>query len=335
MPSSKRRLDIVDVCKGAAIIGVLILHIGNRRYGDETLSLFHEIQKWAAWSVYAFLFLAGYLHGQSSREESPWAFLARRAQRLLWPACWLSVLYSVLYHFARKVLPMDFTADPFAPTLAGKLSDSLLYVVSLGIFGQRAWLQLYFFPLLFWISAVFILLTCVFSSLNRLKILCGVLLAVVVGMAFYEPLPTSVLSWQMIVVGLFQYTLAFLLGKTSSFVRQWRILATGSFVAAMIFSFSLGHASLLILIIPLLLFLVLKKIAAVRWLEPLRMAGRASASIFAFHLPFVLLPLQWLFFRLHAPILINVVLSIALTIAVCTGIHHVLQKTPALRWWRI
>lgn len=329
------RQSAVDVLKGVAIIGVVLHHVKNRRFDAAVQEQLLGVIQVMAWAVYAFLFASGYLHALSRRQEGAGEFIWRRAVRLLVPYLWLGALYAVAFQVIQNLGLVDYDPTRIEPTLVGKLK-SLVLCDQDHVIGE----QLYFFVLLFGISSSFVLLLQISGSVWFVAWLVGALSVGMIAMMAIQPLPlaTTGLSLEMLLGALLQYALGFLLGKTREARTRWNWAAVaGLGVGGVVAVFSRGAGySWVMLFVPLALYLALDRVGTgARGFAPLSALGQMSGSIFAFHTPFILQPLLIILFKLQVPQLVNVGVSVCVTLALCVVIHKVLHRFAWLKWLRI
>ena len=329
------RQSAVDVLKGLAIIGVVLHHVKNRRFDaavqEQLLGVIHVM----AWAVYAFLFASGHLHALSRRQEGAGEFIWRRAVRLLVPYLWLGALYAVVFQVIQNLGLVAYDPTRIEPTLLGKLK-SLVLCDQDHVIGE----QLYFFVLLFGVSSAFVLLLQISGSVWFVAWLVGALFVGLVAMMAMRPLPlaTTGLSREMLLGALLQYALGYLLGKTREARARWQWapvagVAVGGALALV--SRGAGY-SWVMLFVPLALYLALDQVGTgARGFAPLSALGQMSGAVFAFHTPFILQPLLIILFKLQVPQLVNVGVSVCVTLASCVVIHKVLHRYAWLKWLRI
>jgi acyltransferase len=322
----------VDFVKGIAIVGVVLHHVMNRRFGAGFLHTIERVVDGFAWAVFAFIFVSGYLYGRSSlrRQKPVWREVADRGRRLLVPYVWLAVSYAVLFQLIQRFRLVDFDASHFPATLAGKLTAA----VWLKPVGD----QLYFFVLLFACSAV-VMLSRSWSGTER-RFSIGLAILGVAGAAWVlavdpKGMPTTGLTPRTLVLGTIQFGLGAAYGRTAD-SRWWRWVAPGVVLAALGACVACGSWRPVHLAVPLALFVACGALprGVVGW-RPVAVLGVASATIFAFHIPFVLHPMLVIFHKGGMGEWLNVATAVCVTLLACVGIHRVLWRYQWCRWVRV
>lgn len=327
-----KRDDAVDCLKGLAIIGVMLHHVSNRRFTEETIQAVGDVVGFFSWSVYAFIFLAGYLHGRSKHAGSD-AFLLKRGRRLLIPYFILTFVYAVLYHMV-SILGIIETSGRYPETLLGKLWN-VFEVGNASLIG----VQLYFYPLLFIVSALFSLMRS--GGLKAGWVLITTF--TVVGLAVVTSegdLPTTGMSRQMIVIGCLQYALGFYLSEMANSIKLILISILGViFLGAVLVWF--GHlVGCIVLLTPIALLLAFqvafRRSQIVRTSAmPLNYLGRVSSQIFAFHDPFILQVLLIALLMAFGSDLVAIYGGLGGTVLVCLIVHELSKRSSVLVFLRI
>lgn len=330
--SSAPRLDHVDLLKGLAIIGVVLHHVSIRPLGTDVATHVSFIVKAFAWAVYAFIFLAGYLHGRSTKVISSWEFVVQRARRLLVPYLILGVSYAGLRELTKAFRGADFASEHSRGFWS--VIQSLVTVNTGGIVGQ----QLYFYPLLFLISCLLIVIWSVIRTRRGGALLTAGLYLLIVSLALSGVhISNTGISRTMILAGLFQYSLGYLFGGSELQQVSWRYAAIGMTAIGLLHLLWFGREALLVLALPLVFTLAFKRLADGRsfHLQPLRELGRASSVIFAYHSPFILFSQIVLMHRWGVPPYCNVTVAFLNTLIICWSIWWVAGRIPALRFLRV
>lgn len=329
LAARSQRNAAVDDLKGIAILGVVLHHLGNRRLGPQFATDLQTVVLWFSWSVSAFIFLAGWLRAKSIREYPVVELIRRRARRLLVPYLVVGILYAALAQIIQRGGLAD--RNPSAPPdFAGKL-----FTVLRGdpAYGE----QLYFFPLLFVIEAIFIVVHAAMrgrsGALLTLAASAGTLSSLL--LITHTKLPTTGLSKMMVLAGLFQYALGYLIGMANTNAWARRVAASTS-VVLILAAGAAWRWDLAVPFVPIALFFVLNsfRLNNPAW-SPFRLLGAASATIFLFHTPFVLQSLIVLFSRARAPAVVNVTASAILTLLICLGLHWILNRFSFLKALRV
>lgn len=330
--SSASRLEHVDLLKGLAIFGVVLHHVSIRPLGPDVATHISFVVKAFSWAVYAFLFLAGYLHGRNTKVISSWEFVRQRARRLLVPYLLLGVGYAGLRELARTFRGADFPSEHSRGFWS--VIQCLLTVDTGGIVGQ----QLYFYPLLFLISCLLLTIWSVTRTQRSVAVVVAILYLTIVSFALSGiHISNTGVSRTMVLAGLFQYSLGFLFGRSEVLAGPWRAAALAMGVIGLFSLLAQGREALLVLAVPLLLTLAFQRLGAGgRFdLAPLRELGRASSVIFAYHSPFILFSQIVLMHRLHVPPYCNVTVALISTLVICWLIWWVAGRVPALRFLRV
>ena len=318
----------VSIFKGLAILGVVAHHLANRRFAEPMRSEIGWLGGVTDWVVPAFILVSGYLHGLSHARK-PVGFQnfgMSRARRLMLPFVIVGIVYGILY---TVLIDTGLLTDP------NGLKDTAWW--------QRCWAcltlqsggvgeQLYFFPLLFVISIVAVIL------LTALRYQAKGVIAGAVGMFLLAVLMACSnlrdysFIWPMdrlaYAIGL--YLVGFSMSGHKQETRYWAWMAAGLVI---LFLF-MGKLSLVQLVVPVLLLTGLLALNA--GCAPLERVGEASGTIFLYHTPFVLQPLLILI-AVKVPAHFQVVgaYGAGLTvILVFTLIHSILVKTR-LKWMTV
>lgn len=320
----------VFILKGFAIVGVVLYHVINRRFEDDTKNYLQLIRTGFSWCVYAFLFLSGYLQARSSKSENWQSHAIRRAKRLLIPYLVIGLAYALLYQIIQNLKWVETNPPLYPPTLCGKIFELLICRSPVGV-------QLYFFVLLFLVSVL------VFPFVERWKLrrVARVLAVIFTIFCIFEcffpcSLPTVGLSNAMILIGIFEYSLGFLFGRTECFREAWLWCAGAAGLITGTVAIIRGSYATLMMIIPLLVFMLLQSISVRgRFFQIFEVLGEASSTIFAFHSPFILSTIIILQLKLAVPSALNASLSLLLTLAICAGLHIVITRNKQLKFLRI
>jgi hypothetical protein len=138
--------------KGLAIIGVVYHHLSNRRTAPEIVGWEAIITCAFDWCVLAFICISGYLQALSdSKKQRTFPDFSRtRFLRLLVPFFLLLVFYSCIWQALQAA---------HIPNIAVKIPPDFLGKLKSGLWPNHSQVaeQLYFFPLLFGISIVLVI----------------------------------------------------------------------------------------------------------------------------------------------------------------------------------
>ncbi len=303
--------------KGLAIIGVVYHHLGGRRtepgLSNEEFILvfiFH-------WCVLAFIMVSGYLQALSdSKKQRTFPEFARtRVVRLLVPFVLLVFFYSCVWQLLQTLhIPNIATKIPL--DFLGKLESALWPVNS------QVAEQLYFFPLLFGVS---ILLVIVQKLLGIYGMWAAAIIPAVPGMIYYPTELTGFL-WGVFLWSISFYACGYLLfhyrdRKTA--IRLTLLIYTGALVAV---DDWLG----LVISVPLWL---LAEGATLRLdrVPLLVKLGEASGTIYIYHTPFLVrfLVLTVGFFPVGPLQFLSVNLDAWISISLCYLLYVTLKNTRA------
>ncbi len=143
--NSRARIPGIDALKGAAILGVLFVHMAfSARFDAATLGHIRLLQDVFAWCVLAFFFASGLLHGLNDTARGIRDFATRRAIRLLIPCA--------AFTWMNKLLLLAAKAGGFLASDAAPAPEGLRAVLEF-IFIPAA-PQFYFLAHLFAIAVV-------------------------------------------------------------------------------------------------------------------------------------------------------------------------------------
>ncbi|MCX6953075.1 MAG: acyltransferase family protein [Verrucomicrobia bacterium] len=309
----------IQSLKGIAIIGVLFHHIHNRRIAEETSNTLSLVTAFLTWSVLLFIAISGWLHSRKDEKggESLLRFIGNRSLRLLVPFVTLVFGYAVIWQALGR-LGFAEVGVRLAPDFRGKIVDSLLLYHPDPVAGQ-----LYFLPLLFIISAI----VRVFISAAGVRgvIVCGGL-GLAGGIVFAPGSANTGFSVGMLLFGLFCYSAGFLMHRFRSF--RYRYVCVGGVAVVVVTALGIDGVAK---VFPLVLLEVMH-VLPLQKAGLLEMIGEASGTIYAYHIPFVLVPLLILVSRLPSGYqMAGVLAAIAVSIAACMTIFYGLRNTR-LKW---
>jgi acyltransferase len=314
----------IFVFKGIAIIGVVAHHLANRRFTEPMRGEIVWFSGVTDWVVPAFILVSGYLHGLSHMRKCTEmnAFVISRARRLMLPFVIVGIIYGILYSVLTNT---GILRDPNGPDMFWWQRCWACLTSQPGGVGE----QLYFFPFLFVISCMgVILLTAIRYKKKGVFASAAVMFALALllvctnsgGYSFIWPL-------ERLAYGIGLYLLGFGLSTQKQEIRYWSWVAGGAVLLLLL----LGKPSLVQLVFPVLLLSVLLAVDA-GW-TPLERVGEAAGTIFLYHTPFVLQPMLILI-AARVPAQLQVIGAYAAGLAVVlifTIVHLVLAKTR-LKW---
>lgn len=318
IPALLKDNSIVAI-KALAIIGVVLVHSANRRLDADSREILFAIMIGFRWCVLAFFAASGWLHALSeSKAEKPViGFIASRTRRLLLPFLVFVLLYSAAWEAVEALALFDLR-DSRPESFHGKVTTALWPM------GSEIAGQLYFLPFLFVVSTM---IHVALRAAGGRAIVALAILSFLTAVAFFPHTPGTGMHLGVLVWGIFSYAAGYLLFLH----RDGRQRICVLLVCAAILLFWIGPAGLLKLV-PLVLVAGAGALHLKVW-RPLTFVGDASATIFAYHSPFLQGPLL-----IAASMLPGVALQVfgaltatAVTIAVCCGLYHGLRNT-ALRW---
>ena len=322
--TARSRNAAVDVLKGLAIVGVVLHHVENPRFDATTLDYLRMLRHAVCWSVLAFLMVAGYLQGKSRRTISKRDLIVARARRLLGPYVILAIVYAIIRALIEALsrgthlkLNHDYQFS------LGTLVKSIVTVDS-NLIGP----QLYFFPLLLIVSGVLILFPGAMSDRRRNQAILAISTLGATAVLLLRGTASTGFSWEMIVLGVAQFTLGFYAAKyPDDRVWPWVFTALMAVVAI-----STGRVTAWAMTAPWPLFALCQLAPAPR---PLVYLGEASGTIFAYHTPFILQPILVGFWIAGWHSFLGVMAAVAVTLAICCLLHAAISRSPRLAWMRI
>ncbi len=277
----------LDISRGIGIIAVVFIHASGLYISDNIncfINLFHNL---SYFSVPLFIIVAGFLHQTANNNihDSPVSiihYLHRRFLRLIVPYFLFSVVYIVIRicieHFpiAENFLPIRF--NHFGAIF------SALFMIK----GNPAG-QLYFLPLLFFVTAVFKITEILFVKKQILLVLCLSISFISYGLwgdIYLSINPLKGIGFYAI--GYFLYTQRHFKPLSSILM----IIVTGSLVLLTIF---LPKSSFLLffkhsfgsLFVFFLSFVVSQSFKLKKLMKPIIYIGKKSFSIYLLHEPYI------------------------------------------------
>jgi acyltransferase len=307
----------VQALKGLAIIGVVLFHITNRRFDQQVIGWMHDIIILFGWCVLGFFCVSGYVQAlsDSRKNKSVLEFTRNRFQRLLIPFFILVFVYSCLWQVV-QAFHVGELGKTVPPGFLAKLEQAVWPVDS------QVAQQLYFFPLLFGISLVLIVVQ---KRLGLYGMWTAAVVGFAVGTAFY-PNNFTGFNGGVFLWGIGFYSAGYLLFHHRNDVIGIRMVLFVVTLLLMVFNGEHG----LIRCIPLWL---LAEGHALRFdrLPLLGRLGDASGTIYIYHTPFIIQPLVIAATLLPgAPLqFTGALLAAAVAIAICCAIYEGLKNTRA------
>jgi peptidoglycan/LPS O-acetylase OafA/YrhL len=314
-----RRIAALDVMRGLAILGILVIHSTfARRFNEGTMTVVLVLARLFDWAVLAFFFISGFLHDQGA---SAGVLLKKRLVSLLAPF----LLYNAFYNLCFA----GFEACGFH-TGNFQVNGRLL---ATGLFQSPAF-QLYFLPYLFVVTMVVWALNKL-SRRHRGRVNIGMLLLVLV---FYVTTGFPRVSHGPDYAKLPLYLGAYLIGLVGRplFEKPCRVpgmvRVTLGVVLCLLVLLRITWVSLLV---PPLLFYA---VAATRLLHESRLLaslGKLSGSIYVWHTPVMMPFFTLLLAHLRVPPLLNFGVSFALTLGACVllrrGVDAFFERVLGMR----
>lgn len=297
-----KRIAELDILRGMAIFGVLILHSSfENRFTRETLEVQAILANLFDWSVLAFFYSSGFLHDSSV----PFVVtVKKRFVSLLVPF----FLYNALYNLCFA----GVEAMGWVPNGVFEINSRLL---ATGLFHSPAF-QLYFLPYLFVISTGI----CGLDKLSRRH--HGWTYAVLLFLIalFYLDRGYPIFSYGPALDNLPLYLAAFLVGILSRpflerpFAKPWIIVAI---LGVVLITSACWQLSAMSLLVPPLMVGLIGAIRKIRESRLLLGMGKMSGSIYLWHTPVILPAFTRLLAYCGIPSLFNLFGSIILTLATC------------------
>ena len=303
--------------KGLAIIGVVLHHIANRRLSVEAGDWMRDTIFLFAWCVLGFFCVSGYLQAlsDSRKHRSLVEFTRVRFTRLIVPFLVLALFYSCVWQILQS-LHLSNIGAKVPPTFLGKLEDVLWPIDS--YVAQ----QLYFFPLLFGVSVLLVVVH-LGLGLNGMWVVAWI--SGVIGLAYF-PRSFTGFSCGVFLWSTCYYAGGYLLFHYRANKQAIRVVLIAFTVVAILFSGACG----IIRCVPLWLFTEGPTIGLDR-VPLLGRLGDASGTIYIYHTPFLIMPLAIAASYLPGPVsqFAGLLLAASIAIAICCAIFEGLQKTWA------
>jgi surface polysaccharide O-acyltransferase-like enzyme len=300
------------VVRGIAIIGVVFLHSSfEHRFDPPTLAVCGVLARVFDWAVLAFFFLSGLLLDE---RQAFAGLVMKRIRSLLLPF----LAYNIFYNLALGILQL-VTCKHFG----GFQWDSSLW--AFGWFRSPAF-QLYFLPYLFGITVAVFLLCRVIPARGRWLMVLGGISAM---LWFYQSMGWPGWSYGPEWTKLPLYFIAFLLGvvgRPSLEKTSWQALVPPLMICVILALVS-PHLCLRSLWVPPIVCIVVSMVHPWWKSKMLLQIGRSSAAIYLWHTPILLPALTAMFALANVPALLNLGLSVVLTVSVCVVLRQVLTAS--------
>lgn len=303
--------------KGVAIVGVAFHHIANRRFDPQANDWLKVLSFSFDWCVLAFFCVSGYLHALSDQKgkKSMVDFITKRAYRLLVPFVLLVIFYSLIWQLL-EVLHVPGIGLKIPPDFIGKILASLWPVK------EPVAEQLYFLPMLFAVSVLFVLVQ---RALGLYGIAAVTLATFLAGLILF-PMAFTGFYLGVFIWALCFYASGYLLYHFHARRKQAGLVVLASAVVLIIFNGVPG----LIHFIPFAL-LCFGTLLALDRIPLLVSTGEASGTIYIYHTPFLIQPLVIVASHLHgAPLqFVGGITAALLSVGLCFALFHCLKNTRA------
>jgi fucose 4-O-acetylase-like acetyltransferase len=322
--TERRRVAELDVLKGIAIIGVLILHSSFRnRFSVEALAVQGVLARVFDWAVIGFFFASGCLY---QRAMPFWTNARKKAITLILPFCFYNLIYNVIFA----------VADRIHGTLGNSLSIDWHWFLMCTV--QSPGFQLYFLPYLFGVT----ILVSALSGLRqnaRASVYVTLLGAIVL---YYVERGYPSFSYGSEHEKLPLYLAAFVVGDLCK-----HLILGGRRASAVALAMGSGLLVTLVasgipgypILVPFCILAFTLAFPIAGWLKPLQHLGRLSGSLYVWHTPLVLPALTRFFAKCGFPSLCNLFASLVFAIGICLALRLVLdaifqrtRHTMAPRW---
>jgi len=304
---SARRSGLIDVVRGIAIVGVVLIHSGfQSRFDPPTLSVCAFLSVLFDWAVLAFFFLSGLLLDE---RQTFAVFLKKRTCSLLVPFVFYSLFYNLAFGIIQALTDKHFFGYQW--------KVSLLW---LGWFQSPAF-QLYFLPYLFIIAvSLFCLCRLISPRWHGWMLIAGLAGMVALYQTIGWPEQSHGSEWTKLPL----YFTAFLFGVVGRTIPRDRPKLPVILLCVIGFGLALvsHHMCLWSLFVPPLLFLAVSKVRSLTNSKLLQAIGRSSGAIYLWHTPILLPTLTTLLALSQVPAMVNFVLSVILTITFCILLRH-------------
>jgi hypothetical protein len=303
--------------KGLAIIGVVFHHIANRRLDHQAAGWLQVLIVLFNWCVLAFFCISGYLQAlsDSKRTRPVWEFTQVRFNRLVVPYILLIILYASIWQII-QAFHIPNIAVKIPNDFFGKMRDSLWPV------DNQVAQQLYFFPLLFVVSLILVIIQ---SRIGLFGMWAASLITFGVGLKFF-PASFTGFSLGVFLWAICFYASGYLLFHYRTQKASIRVILFAFTLLLVIFSGYLG----IIRCLPLWLIAE----GAFLRLDHTPLLGRlgeASGTIYIYHTPFIIQPLAIAATYLHGPLaqFIGAMFAAFIAIGACYLLFELLKDTRA------
>ena len=297
-----KRIIELDVLRGLAILGVLVLHSHfASRFSKETLAVQDTMETLFDWALLAFFFISGFLNDSSV----PFLLAAKKkSASLLVPFFVYNMVYSLIFLAAR----------PFGWINTDNVFSQALIIVEAPF--RSPGFQLYFLPYLFLIS----MFVCSLDKLNNRHRGWAYICTLLFVLAFYVSRGYPAASYGPALSNLPLYLTSYLAGVFTKplwdkeWVRSRFIFVALGLLLGGLVVFRCRAVSLLA---PPLIAATVRVVSSFHKPKLLGSMGEASGSIYLWHTPVMLPAITKLLAFCGIPSMLNYFGSIFLTIAIC------------------
>ncbi len=309
----KGRLSAIDVLRGIAILGVMVLHSDLEGLTDPVRRAILGVFDW---SVLAFFLISGYLHNYGI----PLIHVFRkRLVVLIVPF----IVYNISYNLLFSVLDSSVIARDLGIPVTN-LAVSLPWWC--WAFDSPAF-HLYFLPDLF---AITILSHGILGRLSETTRRRSAVVTLVSLPLLYLILPTPVISHGASLAVVPLYMASFLLGgmfhPSNILYPKWAVALAGIALAPLMFCSSLfPNPSLSFVIVSLLFIFVVKILKGCNggWIG---LVGRCSGSIYLWHTPVLMPAVSAGLFACGLIGSLTWLLNIGISLTICIGVRLAFEK---------
>jgi peptidoglycan/LPS O-acetylase OafA/YrhL len=297
-----KRISELDILRGAAIFGVLVIHSSfEGHFTEETMALQAIMSRLFDWAVLAFFFSSGFMHDISASFA---VTLKKRTLSLLVPFFLYNVFYNLCFFWVEA---MGWSHVGGSDTNSKSIGGFFLWSPAF---------QLYFLPYLFMISIGV-------SGMEKLiqrRYKWGYFAIFFLVMIFYLDHGYPEASHGADFRNLPMYLAMFMIGVISRpFIKEpfsnplLIVVVLVAVLGILVFS-RFCEASLLV---PPLLTAMAGAISTIRQSKLFLCLGNMSGSIYVWHTPLILPAISRLLAYGGVPSLLNLFGSIVLTLAIC------------------
>jgi peptidoglycan/LPS O-acetylase OafA/YrhL len=314
-----KRIVELDILRGLAIFGVLVVHSRfTGRFTTETIAVQAVMARMFDWAVLAFFFSSGSLYDSSV----PFIIvLKKRTASLLVPFCLYCALYNLYFVGAEAMGWVHSNMHDNSNLLATGPFRLIIF-------------QLYFLPYLFLIS----LFVCGLDKLNHRLHGLGYLFLLLMVAAFYLDRGYPDKSYGQACGNLPLYLASYLIGIITrplwakEFARTWVTVVVLGMMLGILVLFQ-GHE--VSIFVPPVIAGAAGVMVALPQSKILISMGEMSGSIYLWHTPVMLPAITRLLAYCGIPSLLNLCLSIPLTMGVCIllrlGLDHFFVRVTKRR----